>query len=105
MLQSQNPALPTRCKPVELQRAGGNPFRLGASRAPHPHPGCDEVTVDRLGRAFTAVDTDGSGSIEILELLMYCDIERTAFTLRAFAIMDADGSGEIDFGEPARPLP
>jgi serine/threonine-protein phosphatase 2B regulatory subunit len=42
---------------------------------------------------------DNSGSIEILELFMYLDIDRTPFTKRSFSVFDSDGSGFIDFKE------
>ena len=42
---------------------------------------------------------DGSGSIEVKEMLVHFDIERTKFTRRVFGIFDDDNSGSIDFHE------
>ena len=58
-----------------------------------------EVDVGRMRKIFNKCDNDRSGSIELLELLMYLDIERTPFTKRVFGIFDDDNSGEIDFKE------
>ena len=48
---------------------------------------------------FTHVDEDGSGTIEIKELLNFLDVDRNRFTERVFSIFDEDGSGTIDFRE------
>jgi serine/threonine-protein phosphatase 2B regulatory subunit len=45
------------------------------------------------------IDKDASGTIEVFEMLMHFDIERTPFTKRVFSIFDDDGSGTIDFRE------
>lgn len=58
-----------------------------------------EREVSKLYRIFRKVDVDGSGQIELIELLVHIDIERTAFSERVFGIFDEDGSGEIDFRE------
>ena len=42
---------------------------------------------------------DGSGAIELWELLDYLDLQRNRFAKRVFAIFDADGSNQIDFKE------
>lgn len=55
--------------------------------------------VGRLYNVFRKVDADNSGEIELLELLVHIDIERTKFTKRVFAIFDEDKSGEVDFRE------
>lgn len=39
------------------------------------------------------------GTIHIVELLTFFDLERTKFTERVFGIFDEDGSGCIDFRE------
>jgi Ca2+-binding EF-hand superfamily protein len=58
-----------------------------------------EADIGRLRRIFRSIDVDNSGSIELLELLMYMDIERTPFTKRIFSIFDDDGSNTVDFKE------
>ena len=55
--------------------------------------------VEKLYRIFRKVDADGSGTIELIELLVHIDLERTKFTERIFSIFDEDGSGQIDFRE------
>ncbi len=45
------------------------------------------------------MDVDDSGCIELVELLVHIDLERTKFTERIFSIFDEDGSGQIDFRE------
>mmetsp|Transcript_1741 Transcript_1741/g.2724 ORF Transcript_1741/g.2724 Transcript_1741/m.2724 type:complete len:509 (-) Transcript_1741:189-1715(-) len=61
--------------------------------------GISERDVGRLYGLFTVIDSDGSGCIEIIELLMFLDVERTRFTKRIFSMFDDDNSGEIDFRE------
>lgn len=58
-----------------------------------------ETEVTRLYKIFKKVDVDGSGSIELIELLVHIDVERTKFSERIFSIFDEDASGEIDFRE------
>ncbi len=58
-----------------------------------------EFDIRRLYSIFRHVDVDGSGTIDILELLMFLDIERTRFSQQVFSIMDEDTSGTIDFRE------
>ncbi len=58
-----------------------------------------ERDIGRLYKIFRKVDVDGSGEIELAELLVHMDVERTPFTQRVFSIFDEDGSGEIDFRE------
>ena len=58
-----------------------------------------EVDIGRLYKIFLKVDTDRGGKINLLELLMFLDIERTSFNKRVFSIFDSDGSGSIDFCE------
>ena len=58
-----------------------------------------EHDVGRLLRVFNSVDMDGSGTVEIAELLTCLKCERTRFSERIFAIFDDDGSGSIDFRE------
>lgn len=45
-----------------------------------------EGDVGKLYTLFCKIDMDGSGSIEVLELLMFLDVERTRFTKRVFSI-------------------
>lgn len=58
-----------------------------------------ERDIGRLYKIFRKVDVDGSGQIELAELLVHMDVDRTPFTQRVFSIFDEDGSGEIDFRE------
>ncbi len=55
--------------------------------------------VEKLYKIFRRVDVDGSGTIELVELLVHIDLDRTKFTERIFSIFDEDGSGQIDFRE------
>lgn len=48
---------------------------------------------------YNKVDCDGSGNIDVVELLTLLDIERTAFTERIFSAFDKDHTGQIDFYE------
>jgi hypothetical protein len=48
---------------------------------------------------YNRVDSDRSGSIDVVELLTLLDIERTAFTERIFSAFDKDHTGKIDFYE------
>eukprot|EP01035_Chromulina_nebulosa_P022337 gene22337-28925_t len=59
----------------------------------------NESEIERLYKLFRKVDVDESGSIELVELLVHIDLERTKFTERIFSIFDEDGSGQIDFRE------
>jgi hypothetical protein len=61
--------------------------------------GISEADCGKLYGLFQTIDSDASGSIEILELLMFLDVERTPFTKRIFSMFDDDNSGEIDFRE------
>ena len=58
-----------------------------------------ESDVGQYLTAFRKIDDDCSGSVDILEFLMYFDVERTRFTKRVFGIFDLDGSGKMDFKE------
>lgn len=53
----------------------------------------------QLHDIYNKVDIDGSGSIEVSELLDFLNIERSLFTERIFAAFDKDGTGMIDFYE------
>lgn len=55
--------------------------------------------VQQFYEAFNSVDTDHSGSIDVVELLKFLDIESSIFTERIFAAFDKDGTGKIDFFE------
>ncbi len=61
--------------------------------------GLTEDDVARLHEQFVIIDKDGSGAIELWELLDYLDLQRNRFAKRVFAIFDADGSNQIDFKE------
>lgn len=55
--------------------------------------------IKNLHRVFFKGDLDGSGTIDLAELLTIIDVEKTPFTKRVFSIFDDDESGEVDFGE------
>jgi serine/threonine-protein phosphatase 2B regulatory subunit len=55
--------------------------------------------IGKLFNIFRRVDVDNSGTIELVELLVHIDVERTKFSERIFSIFDEDASGEIDFRE------
>lgn len=58
-----------------------------------------EKDVGKIYKIFRKIDKDNSGTIQILEMLNYFDIDRNRFTERVFGIFDEDGSGQIDFRE------
>ena len=58
-----------------------------------------KTEVNKLYDIFCKVDLDGSGSVDIVELLTLLDIERTAFTEQVFTVFDSDSSGKVDFKE------
>lgn len=55
--------------------------------------------IEQIYRIFRKVDVDNSGTIELAELLVHIEIERTKFSERIFSIFDEDSSGQIDFRE------
>ncbi len=61
--------------------------------------GLKEDDVARLHEQFLRIDKDGSGTIELWEMLDHLDLKRNRFAKRVFAIFDVDGSNEIDFKE------
>lgn len=55
--------------------------------------------VKRLYKIYNSVDADRSGSIDVVELLTFLDIERTPFTERIFEAFDKDHTRRVDFYE------
>lgn len=55
--------------------------------------------VIELHKKFRCIDKDDSGSIQLIELLNYLDIERTTYTEKVFGMFDIDRSGHVDFPE------
>jgi Ca2+-binding EF-hand superfamily protein len=55
--------------------------------------------VQKLYNIYNTVDVDRSGSIDVVELLMFLDIERTPFTERIFEAFDKDHTHKVDFYE------
>lgn len=58
-----------------------------------------EKAVEKFWKIYRKIDIDGSGSIEIKEMLVHFDVDRTKFTKRVFGIFDEDESGFIDLRE------
>ena len=54
--------------------------------------GLKEDDVARLHEQFLRIDKDGSGTIELWEMLDHLDLKRNRFAKRVFAIFDVDGS-------------
>lgn len=55
--------------------------------------------IKRLYEVFYAMDIDGSGSIDVVELLTKIDVSRNKFSERVFSMFDEDKSGQINFRE------
>lgn len=55
--------------------------------------------VQKLYNIYNTVDADRSGSIDVTELLMFMDIERSLFTQRIFEAFDKDHTHRVDFYE------
>jgi Ca2+-binding EF-hand superfamily protein len=55
--------------------------------------------VKQLFKIYRKIDSDNSGSIDIIEMLTYLDIENTTFNQRVFSIFDMNRSGKVDFRE------
>jgi hypothetical protein len=55
--------------------------------------------VNSLFRVFQRADDDNGFGVDILELLMFLDVERTPFSMSLFKLMDADGGGDLNFVE------
>jgi Ca2+-binding EF-hand superfamily protein len=47
-----------------------------------------EFDIRRLYSIFRQIDVDGSGTIDILESLMFFDVESTRFSRQVFSVMD-----------------
>jgi len=53
----------------------------------------------KLVDLFFEMDTNGDGTISLVEFLDRIDLDRTKFIERAFGVMDSDGTGELNFRE------
>ena len=53
----------------------------------------------QMYKIFCKVDFDGSGYVDVVELLTLLDVERTRFTEHVFSVFDGDHTGQIDFRE------
>ena len=61
--------------------------------------GLTPYDITQLHKKFRFIDTDDSGSIQLIELLNYLDVERTNYTEKVFGMFDIDKSGSVDFPE------
>ena len=61
--------------------------------------GCTEKDLLRLQRLFGKADADRSGQLNLLEFLMYVDVEKTPLARKVFELFDHDGSHEMSFKE------
>ena len=52
-----------------------------------------------LYECFCEIDEDGSGEVDLMEMIRYLDLQRSKFNRRIFTLFDEDDSGEIDFRE------
>ena len=55
--------------------------------------------VEKCFKVYRKIDADGSGAVSIEEMLIYLEIEPTAFSRRVFSIFDLNKSGKVDFRE------
>ena len=55
--------------------------------------------LEALYECFCEIDEDGSGEVDLMEMIRYLDLQRSKFNYRIFTLFDEDGSGEIDFRE------
>jgi Ca2+-binding EF-hand superfamily protein len=55
--------------------------------------------IKKLFTIYRKIDSDRSGSVDIIEMLTYLDIENTSFNQRVFSVFDMNRSGRIDFRE------
>ena len=58
-----------------------------------------DADLEALYECFCEIDEDGSGEVDLMEMIRYLDLQRTKFNYRIFTLFDEDGSGEIDFRE------
>ena len=58
-----------------------------------------EYDVGQLYSVFCEIDEDGSGDIDLAEMVRFLELQRTKFNKRIFTLFDEDGSGEVDFRE------
>lgn len=61
--------------------------------------GLQKNEVLTLFKEFKKVDARKTGNIDIHELLIHMNVDRTRFNERIFHIFDEDKSGVIEFGE------
>jgi Ca2+-binding EF-hand superfamily protein len=55
--------------------------------------------IKKLFNLYRKIDMDRSGSIDIIEMLTFLDVENTSFNQRVFSVFDMNRSGRIDFRE------
>ena len=61
--------------------------------------GCSERDLKRLQKVFTSADSNNSGDLDLLEFLMYVDVERTHLSRSVFKLFDYDDSNQMSFKE------
>ena len=58
-----------------------------------------DADLEALYECFCEIDEDGSGEVDLMEMIRYLDLQRSKFNRRIFTLFDEDDSGEIDFRE------
>mmetsp|Transcript_30923 Transcript_30923/g.51725 ORF Transcript_30923/g.51725 Transcript_30923/m.51725 type:complete len:209 (+) Transcript_30923:21-647(+) len=58
-----------------------------------------DTEISKLRQVYKKIDIDHNGRLNIVELLMFLDLERTPYTERVMALFDTDNTGYVDFKE------
>ena len=59
----------------------------------------EQDDLQKFSTVFWTMDRNHNGDVNMIEFLMYFNIERTRFTDRLFNTMDVSGNGQLDFLE------
>lgn len=68
------------------------------ARAAIDFMGLKDKDVEKLRKAFAAMDTNDSGSLDLTEFFKYIGVERTPFTDSVFFFLDGNFTSSITFG-------